>query len=235
MPKYIDDLPPDTWEMDADPVPRGIPSRSILDPESEKVRTAWIHGVRKLESQRIGAPSKYVPPVLLDGGATSTGKKYKPVWPEIVRKANRDGHDPVDLVHTYFERHVSNFDPAEHPNNIFRAENLESVHKARRQELNRIRILMVTHEATWRTAVWAAMVILPDKVAAHRKALKDVSNGLTPLFRYCVARLYEIDDLAEAWKQLAHQQFNGYPEAYLQYWFNILPKEFIPKAPNRAS
>jgi len=85
--------------------------------------------------------------------------------------------NPIKLFRIYFDNHPQEFDRAEGPGWVFNESNLVRLRHIDETAVAHIRTSLRTQEATWRTAVWSAMIDLPDKVSAFRSVLKNPTNG----------------------------------------------------------
>jgi hypothetical protein len=56
--------------------------------------------------------------------------------------------------------------------------------------------------------------------------LRDTSNELTPLFRYCIGVAQQFDEIINAFEVSALTQFLLDPIAYEVYWESMLPPQF---------
>lgn len=174
--------------------------------------------------------SRYYPPVVLDGGkCPMTKRNYKPAWPRLVSSAKQLGLDPVALVETLFSTWVSDRAPIS-PNIIFQQANVDRARRSESGTVKRIAAELRTEEAVYRSSVWSESQTTPDKTAAIRYVLFDVSRILSPLFRYCAAVMYGLDDVAHAWKTAATCQFRRHPAAYAAAWASIIPTELKAEA-----
>lgn len=202
------------------------PKENKLDDACKRLRNAWILAVRSTHEKRAGSPSNYNSKPMWDGGVCPrTKRSYKSIWPKIVRIATQNNIDPINLVTMLFSSILDGSTPTPHEliyeSNIKKcSEEKKSIERSAPADLN-------SHEAIFRSAIWAANQSIPDPEAAKRYVLNDIGRTLTPLFRYCVAKICGMEDIAEGWKISALNQYNKYPDVYIRYWKNILPSELM--------
>jgi len=215
-----DDLP-ETWDDEAGGEPAAV------DPgaDAHRLRAAWIAAVRELHYRREGEPSRYTPKPIWDGGTCrQTGRTYKAVWPGLAARARQMGLDPVDLVQTLFSHRVG-ATPAPHA--MFGEDNVAACRRAAESVGRRAGASLVTEEAVFRSAVWAAGLTIPDRDAAVRFVLNDVGRTMSALFRYCVAVVYGLPEVAARWRTAAVAQYRKNEKAYNEHWGRILPADLV--------
>lgn len=227
----MSDLPPDEWETEA---PTGPPTgrsrrrrldRPELPPVAEALRAAWVAAVRA-RHDRAGGRSTYDSDPQWDGGYNPTNRRVvaTPVWPRIAARAVAAGFDPIELVDALFAGWTQESTPP--PNYLTTEENFRRAATARQIRRRRVADALRTEEAVFLADRWRANQSIPDPVAATRFALNDVGSALSPLFRYAVAVLKDLPDVADRWRAAAWAQLARDPDSYLEFWAGIIPTEF---------
>jgi hypothetical protein len=194
---------------------------------ADVVRTYYILEHRRhVESRQGGGTCTYGmrPLPRWDGGTDSEGRVYdQPVWFKIVRYALANMVNPVLLVRGTFRAWQSTQPPM--PNQFT---NPLALRRARlltdpptvfgdnlKMEDHRFKAATTVHQ-------------LYDKMdveAAARRTLHDPTAELTPLYRYCVARLGGADDVAERFWREAFQMYIFDRDAYDAAWGDRIPEE----------
>lgn len=223
------DGPPDDW---GESPPRSGSTDPISDSvarEADKLRTAWILAVREHVQRQTNEPCTYNSKICWDGGyCRDTRRTYKPVWPKLVLKARSEGLDPVRLVAVLFAAWGTG--PSPRPHDIVSPANVARYHTHVRLIGQRARIALGTEEVIYKSAVWSASQAIPDPEAAVRFALNDMSRKMTPLFRYSIATMKNMADVADRWRDLARDQICRAPEGYLAAWSLIIPQDVAAAA-----
>lgn len=239
--KDSDDIPDEWDEHTAGDAPerldkfgRNVP-RPKLDPDSERLRAAWIHAVRDLASDRTGRASNYTPGALWDGGKDAvTGRMFKQaIWPRIVVRARERGLDPLALVAALFSSRSVSATPT--PNDLIRETNVARAVRECHKDGDQVAAALRTEEAIYRSALWSAGLVQPDKTAAARFVLNDTGRSLSPLFRYCAAVLVGLPDTAAQWYEAARQQYLRGEPIYRERWAGILPKSMTDREHNKTA
>lgn len=224
--------PPDDWDEEI-PVPtsakrgggrRNDDRRPILSADEEEVRRLWVFAMRELhESRNGGTPSRYDSHPSWDGGVCqTTGRRYeKAFWPEFVAKASAAGYSPRELIEVLFSSWSD--DKAPTPPAAVSNTNIQRAAKYRLLRRRRISDSLRTEESVYKANLWGVLQAIPDKVEANRFVLNDTSAILSPLFRYSLAVLAKLSDVAERWNKAAVAQFQSDAPAYLEHWSTLIP------------
>lgn len=224
------DGPPDDWDGGAQRGGSGDPVTDSATRQAEALRAVWIAAVRNHVQKQHGTPCSYNSKVRWDGGfCRDTRRTYKPVWPKLVAKARSEGLDPLRLVSVLFAAWGTGPSPNS-PELILSPENINRYYAQTRNTEQRVGIALKTDEAIYRSAVWSANLTIPDPEAAVRFVLNDLSRKMSPLFRYSVAAMKNMPDVAEKWHDLAHDQLLSAPDVYLAAWGRIIPKDITAAA-----
>lgn len=221
---HIDDMPPDEWDEVIPAASGSGRTRPYMDPESERLRSAWVASVRRYHERRTGEECVYQSKPFWDGGfCKSSGRTYKPYWPTVVARVREMGIDPVALVEALFSFWVGTSAPK--PPDIVSGDNLARYRSNEATASRRVFAAIKTEEAVYRSALWAAGLSIPDPKGAVRHVLNDTGRALSPLFRYCVAVMSGVPDVAARWRIAAVHQYKKLPAAYHRSWREILPAD----------
>lgn len=220
------DGPPDNW----DDVSSTDCAENSLLVQASNLRAAWILAVRNHVQRQTGEQCKYNSNIRWDGGlCRETRRNYQPVWPKLVAAAKSEGLDPIRLVGVLFAA-WSNPQSPNSPKLILSTENIARYHKHLRNKEQKAGLTLKTDEAIYRSAVWSANQTIPDPDAAVRFVLNDLSRKMSPLFRYSVAVMRNMTDVATKWRSLAMDQMAQAPEGYLETWSKIIPQDITAAA-----
>lgn len=227
----LNDRPPDSWD---DSVPNAGNGEQVNEPlmkQASDLRAAWILAVRShVQRQNGGEPCSYNSNLKWDGGlCRATRRNYKPVWPKLVLQARSEGLDPIRLVTVLFAAWGTGPSPNT-PNLMLSPENVARYHRHLRNTENRIRIRLGTDESIYLSAVRSVNFVIADPDAAARFVLNDLGRKLSPLFRYSIATMKNMADVADRWRALAMDQLAQAPESYLEAWSNIIPQDITAAA-----
>jgi len=224
------DGPPDDWGETTPKSANADSAGESVARQANALRTAWILAVRNHVQKQTGQPCTYNSKVKWDGGlCRETRRTYKPVWPKIVMKARSEGLDPIHLVAALFAAWGTGPSPNS-PELIVSPENIGRYHTQTRTTEQRVGIVLKTDEAIYRSAVWSAAQSIPDPDAAVRFVLNDLSRKMSPLFRYSVAAMKNMPDVADKWRDMAHNQLAAAPDIYLSAWGTIIPQDITAAA-----
>jgi hypothetical protein len=224
----MNDRPPDDW---GDPVNSGQAGEDAdLLRQAAALREAWIAGVRAHVSRQTGRPCYYNSKPSFDGGFCRESRRtYKPVWPKLVERARREGLDPIRLVTVLFAAWGTSESPRP-THDLFTAQNIARYTNHVRNMEYRTRLAFNTEQTIYKSAVHAATQTIPDPDEAVRFVLNDASRRITPLFRYSIAVIKNLTDVADRWRDLATHQAAQAPEGYLAAWANIIPQDIAAVA-----
>lgn len=216
-------------------VGRRMPSQIAAPPAGtdrkagDRVRAAYVRTRRRFIQSLKQNESNYGEMEMprWDGGYASDGRHYKPIWPKIAAKLEQRGC-------TNIERFVAvQFDgDAPTPNMLLSDDawekylQLDSVVEARirkqfsvETDVFRSRFLEVGE--------WYPQ--LSDRECWLR-VLVERHNGLSPLFRYCVAVAEGMPEVADAYHEGALLQLLSDPDGYRQHWGPALPEKIVHEA-----
>ncbi len=223
------DGPPDDWGENDPIVPSEERVNTSGDRLASELRTTWILAVRNHVQRQTGEPCTYNSKPMWDGGLCPiTRRKYQPVWPKLVREATQKGLDPLRLVTVLFASIGTG--PSPKPHDITCATNVARYHTYVRTAGKRAESALRTEEAVYRSAVWSVGQTVPDPLAAIRFVLNDLGRSLSPLFRYSVATMKGMTDIADRWRTLATDQVGTAPEGYLNAWAPLIPQDITAVA-----
>lgn len=155
-----------------------------------------------------------------DGGE-SKGKHYKPLWNKIVHKLQQ-------LNITNIERFVAaqfvfRTDKRIYPTYLLSTQALDNYERhcqvADRQILETLRSDVSNFKSLFNECSRD-----PNPTAS---VLSNLSNDLSPLFRYIVACQEKLDSIANKIIDSAYAQFKRDPEGYLKTWGASVPKSLL--------
>lgn len=211
-----------------------------------RIREVYVNERRKFEKRVTGASSSYglghMPK--WDGtddvraGSTRRGfqdkygKSYKPIWPKIAEFALKEGVDPLKLIQTRFTQ-VKGPRPPE-PTDCMSKAALElcQTESISVDELDRN---LYEVEGIFKTQVENRSVyILKHGWTAEQvicSVVKDLTLPFNPLYRYYLARINGIDDVANQHRPVAVLEYLRHMKPYdSSLWVNLIPPEIIEEA-----
>jgi len=223
------DGPPDCWDEQIEVPPKASKKkyddrRPILSADEEEARRLWVMAMRAHHQKRTGEPSNYDSNPAWDGGrCNNTGRVYhSSIWPAFVAKARSAGYSPGELIGVLFRSWASETSPTPHAATTH--ENIQRAARDRMLRKRRIAESLRTEESIYKADVWGVTQVIPDKREAIRFVLNDTSRILSPLFRYSVAKIANLDDVASRWEAAAVSQFQSDRDAYLEHWSALVPE-----------
>lgn len=173
----------------------------------------------------------FTPPASFDGGESSEGRSYKPIWPKLATTVLREGLDPVLFIRAQFQGTTT------HPPSASRLLSRGAIARARRFQRSdgaAVKVALRVQIDTWATSVIHAKDLYgwsdPD-IWEH--VLCNESLGLSALFRYCQARSIKLKRMRPIRKRYRIQAFLQYlrnPKAYDRSWGMVFPEGFKAEA-----
>jgi hypothetical protein len=191
------------------------------------VRTYYILEHRRyVDSRKRGGPCTYgmgpLPP--WDGRVGADGRVYeRPIWFDIVSYALSNKVNPITLMRATFRAWNSPKPP--YPNQFATPLGLQ-----RAEYITRPRTVfsenLKMEDDRFKAATTALQICdHMDVEAATRRTLRDPTNGLSPLYRYCVGKLGDAEDVVNGFKQAAFQMYVFDRDAYDASWGDRIPQE----------
>lgn len=206
-----------------------------LEALAQHVRDLWVIEHHNFERRTKGKVSdwgnKYM--AMWDGGETYDGKIHKSVWPKIAKFVIENDLQPDVLIHAVFWRKV---DKPPTPNMAHGPSALEKYANyaapATRMEIKTDLIHAFESQKQRALAdVFSKTTYYKlNEQTAWRATIAGSSIPLTPLFRYCVARNQNWDDVATDFKPQACKQYKRYAELYNEVWGEWIPDDFKVEA-----
>ena len=204
-----------------------VHERPQLSSEAELCRSLWIKAVNDAQELRTGMPSNWNSCVPYDGGQDpKSGRTYRfPVWEKIAKEAHAAGFHVKELIDTVFRGW--NEDRLPTPHTAVSADNMRLAVTERTQRSRRIADKLKNDYTIFKSNWWGAKLSIPDAQAAAAYVLKDTGLSLSPLFRYCVALLKNLPEVAKRWEDAARSEYFKDVPTYLEYWSSVLPAELV--------
>jgi hypothetical protein len=201
-------------------------NRALIEMANE-VRTTYILLYRRhVETrQRIKICDYGCKPLpQWDGGVCRRGKVYtRPTWFDIVRFALTHRISPIVLVRATFKEWKSARPPFPNqftsPLALQRARALAVTPAVFRENLkmedDMLGFAARLHEVFYHM----------DVEAAARRVLRDPTAELSPLYHYCMCKLYGLEDAAAKFEQKAFQMYVFDRELFDVAWGDRIPRE----------
>ncbi len=206
-----------------------------LKERAKLVRSTYIYERTRHENAREGMTGLYRVPLHDDGRAAKyRGEKLieagtQSSWQKIADLCHDEKIDPQLYITTIF----ADIKPGEkfpNPNYFYGQKALDRWRSLRRGQEKTVELaLRIENElAASRMGYYLAMGF--NKRRAYRTTLVDDTLNLSPLFRYCVAKSLDYDDIVEHFYEAAAMQYMQFPGYYDKYWHDFLPKGFARRA-----
>ena len=215
-----------------------ITTDSTVDPDTLRIRAAYFRNRRNYFSSINQQDSEdgFKPIARYDGGHdAATGKNYKtPVWPSILKFLRTNKIDNFEGFITAQFQYIPGLSSQWHvpkPNEL----------KSDRALTNYINYSIEVGNVFKRALTTQLNIFDGEQLAFIKRAdpntpylpahfwlmvLRDTSNELTPLFRYCIGVAQQFDEIINAFEVSALTQFLLDPIAYDMYWDSMLPPQF---------
>lgn len=203
-----------------------------------QIRECYIRERTAFESQRKGVVVQWTcprhwdgkPARLLDGVPAEGCKAVTPTWPKIARRLIEAGIEVYPYVRWAFETKMLRTAPE--PNHLHGAAfidgYLSQVDPAEQRTQCQLNFeserQRAATEIAWNKAVGSSERDAYLMTATHQ------ANGLSPLFRYCLAVLAKHDGLAEKLFHSATVQYGRARNDYDMVWGQHLPADFRERA-----
>ncbi len=219
--------------MPAKIVPLHTPEQ--VDINIDRVRRAYIRNRKHFIGAVEGEPSSYGDKSLnkWDGKKTAYGVQHKPVWPNITKEVSNITDDYEGYVNAQFQllSAITHKIAPPQPNqllcNTARLNYKNHVAHAPQFYNNKLKSEHNTFDMeSDRIDDWYGVA---SDEAAWEMILSNTGNGLSPLFRFCVA--YSEDLSYEIFQTEALDQLLLDPRSYLDYWKEIIPEPFMLSVP----
>jgi len=227
--------PPDDFETEYQAYnPKSEPKRGRrrterpqLSADAELSRTLWIKAVNEANALRTGVTSNWASCPVYDGGLDPrTGRTYKtPVWEKIAAEAKTSGFHVKELIDTVFRGWNQDIMPA--PYVAMSSDNLRLAMAERTQRVRRLTDKLKNDYTIFKSNWWGAKLSIADAQVAAAYVLNDTGLSLSPLFRYCVALLKNLPEVAKRWEPAARSEFFKDVPTYLAHWSSVLPAEMV--------
>lgn len=199
------------------------------------VRAAYVRERTRHETARHGTVGTYKVPLEADGrtakyrGEKLIERAVKSTWQKIVELCEAERIDPQTYIATIF----ANLEPdaiCPNPNYFHGQKALDRWYELCRgqEKIVELSLNLETSVAAEKMSYYMSLDF--PKRRAYRTTLVDDTLNLSPLFRYCVARSLNYDDIAEHFYPTAVSQYIQFSAYYDKYWREFLPKGFARSA-----
>lgn len=204
----------------------------------QQIRAAYILERSAYETNRAKVVIQWQCPVrwdgkaarMIDGEVAEGGKAIGPTWPKIARLLIDEYIDPERFVRWVFE--TNRLRSAPEPNHLQSPELIAAYLASVDPGEDRRRCTLVFASQRQRAAVDISCqkAVGATDNDAYVIVATDRSNGLSPLFRYCLAVIARQDDLAETFFPEAAIQYVRAQDDYTAVWGRHLPAGFCDRA-----
>ncbi len=198
-----------------------VRERSVYETNLNRVPVEW-----KVPPRWDGKPQQY----LDDGEPAEGGKAIGPTWPKIARVLLLNRIDPSVYVRwTFSARLVRGApEPSHLHSDSFVSAYVNSRSPAKEREKHQMKFESQRSRAA--TDINYRKSLGDSERDAYLRAIVDVSNGLTPLFRYCLAVICKHAGLMDTYFPQAAVQFCRAKRDYVAVWGRHLPSGFGDRA-----
>lgn len=209
-----------------------------LEDLGQEIRRLWCSERRFFDLRNTGRSGDWGDTQIRrwDGGRSASGKFYKPVWPTIAAFCIDNNLEPHLLVKALFHNVMlqaplpnmahGNFALEKYRQYTSPATSLEikskiinefesQKSKAHAEVVNRKKYNNSSEELAWK------IVILDNK------------SSLSPLFRYCIAKNQNWDDIHPDYYEAAKRQYSRHPDVYDAVWQEWIPDTLKRETRNR--
>lgn len=215
----------DAFPFPTNPGPDETPSDEpdLDDPAvrlGEAVREVYIQS-RRMVCNQPNFGDKRMP--RYDGGVDAQGRRHKSVWPRVAATIISIGADPFIYIKAQF-RSVR-IDKPPLPNQLYGE---SAVAKFRLLEHDSKQILRDALQSQTLSVHGTRVSVETALQWPFSRALRYALNNLgrvtaTPLLRYCLAKEYEFEDIADSFHLSALIQYTFQRKHYDDVWGSIIP------------
>jgi hypothetical protein len=209
-----------------------------VDPDTSRIRAAYFRNRRNyfssINQQDSEDGFKHI--ARYDGGHDdATGKNYNtPVWPSILKflRANKiDNFEGFITAQFQYIPGLSSQWQVPKPTVLKNDRALTNYINYSTEALNVFRRALTTQLNIFDGEQLAAIKRTDPNtpyLPAHfwLMVLRDTSNELTPLFRYCIGVAQQFGEIINAFEASSLTQFLLDPTSYKTYWDSMLPPQF---------
>jgi len=202
----------------------------LINKMAADIRAMWITARHDFESRTGHVThwgSGHMPK--WDGGVTSSGQKCKPIWPKIAAFCLKHDLEPDVLIDSIFRFRKGGIAPNPNVACGQYALNCYSQYMSPEAEQARVSTMSVDFEAQ-KTRAMTAIDSLKFRFnypteTTWKLVLYDEKQPLSFLFRYCLARSENLDDVAKEFHERALAQYATSPKDYDRIWGDWIPEE----------
>lgn len=205
-----------------------------ISEEAAKFRGFWLNLVQKRrELSRNPGNSRFdyynTKLVQYDGGTDRSGRRYKPIWDNILVKCSEANVDPYKMALFLFR--TTHGDIVPDPRQVYHPEVISDYQSYLTRKYEAIGPQLQTDRALFSTVIRQYSFRSPDPDKAYSMALRDIS--VSPLFRFIAChknlRLSEEvkEKLLEELAIGAYSQFVVNPAIFLDTWKEVLTPDVL--------
>lgn len=188
------------------------------------VRTLYVLNYRRQEAVKFGTPGMYGAKRMprWDGGADSSGRKFKPVWPRIAQHLQSIDGDPERYIAAQFMD--LGLDTPPFPNMLASAAATKKYREFARTFEQRLKQeLLAQHGYLLMEIERLTRIRGLSETDATLTALADPLVSLSGLYRYCIAERIGERTLAERFHDGALPQYFCVATTYDRAWGDFIP------------
>lgn len=198
-----------------------VHERSTYESAVHRVPIAW-----KVPPRWDGKPQQY----LDDGEPAEGGQAVGPTWPKIARRLLQARIEPTSYVAWAFKANLVRGapEPSHLHSDSFVHNYIETRSPAKEREIASMEF--ESQRARAATDINYRKSNGETERDAYLLTITDASNGLTPLFRYCLAVICKHQGLQDSYFPQAAVQFCRAKRDYTAVWGRHLPAGFSDRA-----
>lgn len=210
--------------IEEDGVDEGVRARPD-EPTLKWLRTVWVDSVNSSPLVQLGSGAPYTPSKSVDGGTTSLGRTFEPIWPKLLKWLTEAKVTNIPLYMRSVLHNWKGTPQALHPNILMRPSSLE-IYKDTIKRLvgdMRLSLQIQTNIAVSNLNRYKELHSW-DADKASREMI-DSQVGLSSLFRFCWAAKFNYEDVAAQYRDAALMQYSVASEDYNKIWGDFIPEE----------
>lgn len=209
---FLDELEPPQPAVAEPPT-----TRDPLGCAAEAIRTAWINGMRRLESRLLGRESTY--------GDHGLGRwDRQQIWRQIAQRCAARRIPPLRLINFVLSRWTTPRLPS--PSVLIRAEMLAAYESQPRPTASEFAVEFTIQQEAARLQIYRLRdynMGLSER-ELYYYTLLDHSISMSALFRYCLAHQLEMHDVVDRFFAAALDQYLDEHELYERVWGSLIPQ-----------
>lgn len=197
---------------------------------TERIRQLWCEEMRLFELRSKGVSTGWGNKHMSkwDGGRSSTGVMHTAVWPKIADNCISNNMDPDKLIRAMFYGCIQY---APFPNMATGTDAVAKyiVYTSPRTQLELTNKFKYEFESQKSRAISTVISLKTyqglDEATAWKYTLASKDEPLSYLFRYCVAKNQNWNDVADIYAIQANKQYARHKEIYNKIWQDWIPSE----------